>query len=726
MSLGDVLRRLLAHWKLLLLVPLVLGTTIFLLTRHEKKTYTSESTIYTGIASGYTLNGNAETDFFTTNNAFDNLLNLIKSRETKEEVAFQLLAHHLQMRDELNPELLNWNSLSRLHGLLPEALRRKLTGPTLAETLHRVRAYANANDSNELYKLLNSFDPTYSVDALGHVNASRIQSSDLIKLDYEAEDPAICRHTLQLTTQVFSEKYRGLRMDQTATVIRYYEGETAKALRALNAAEDKFLAFNRDNDIINYYEQTKYIAGEREGLYADITKIQLQYAAAQARLAAVERKLAGRNAALLSTGELLSQRRQLEQLQAQLAQQQVSARLGSSGAGAASAQALAQQIEQLSQAMRATVTEVYAKINSVEGLPSKSLVDEWLRNMLETTDNQAKMSVMLRRQQEFMAEYHKMAPLGATLKRIEREIELTQQTYLTLLKSLNDSRASQQNNKLTTDLKVVAPPFLPLHAKGGKRMVLVAGGAFGGFFCVAATLLGLGLLDKSLRRPSIAAARTGLPVLGVLPPAEAPDSFRTRALEHLTRQLLRRVGAHAGPAPYVVGVASMRGREGKTPLVQQLAARCQILGLHTLAMYPTGTALPTTTAETDALFYPAELAAVQRQNLAALTQGRAAEAQLVLLELPALLEAAYPVALLPELHLLLLTLSAARSWEEKDVTALAELRRETAAPVEAVLSGPGEYESRELLVAAPAPKRRSARFSLRRKRKVRQPTESTD
>jgi succinoglycan biosynthesis transport protein ExoP len=695
MSAADVLRLLRRYWRLLLAVPLVLGSTLFWLTRHEKKSYSSESTIYTGIASGYTLTGNSDTDFFTANNAFDNLLSLIKSRETKEEVAYRLLAYHLQMNDELNPALLKWNSLMRLHGLLPAALRHRLTGPTVEATATSVRAYATASDTNKVYRLLNSGDPVYSVDALGHVGAARINSSDLIKLDYEAEDPAICRHTLQLTTQVFTERYRALRMDQTGAVIRYYEVETEKALRALSTAERKFLAFNKGNDIINYYEQTKYIAGEREELYSDINKIEMQYAAAAAGLAAVEHKLAGRGAALQSTGELLRLRRQLEKLQAEIANQQLFGRLKETGSPVP-LQKLQAQVAGITEAMRATLNDHYSRLNSVEGIPSKGLLDEWLRNMLELTENQAKLTVMDKRKREFMAEYHKMAPLGAQLKIIEREIDLAQKTYLVLLNHLNDGRASQQNNKLTTDLKVVAPPFLPLHAKGGKRLALVAGGAFGGFFCVFITLLGLALLDKSLRKPDTASYQTGLPVLGLLPAAADAADYHEAAAAHLARQLLRRVSAHPGPAPYVVGVLSPRQHEGKTPLVRLLAERCRALGLPTLALYPTGSPIPPDYEH--ALPYAAEHATLHRWGLAELSCGRAAAYKLVIIEFPALLEATYPVTLLPQLHLALLVLQARRRWLPNDQLALAELQADTPAPVEVVLTGVARFDSTDLVI----------------------------
>ena len=707
MSLTDTMRLLLRHWKLLLAVPLVLAGSIFYFTRHQKQLYASETTIYTGIASGYTLTGNAESDYFTTSNAFDNLLSLLKSRETKEEVAYELLANHLQLK-ELNPALLGWNSLVRLREVLPARLRRRLTGPTLAATLGRVRAYATASDTNALYRLLNSHDAVYSVEALGKVNATRINASDLIKLDYEAEDAAICRHTLQLTTQVFTAQYRGLRVNQTAAVIRYYELETAKALNMLNTAEQKFLAFNRDNDIINYYEQTKYIAGEREYLYSDINKIEMQYAAATASLGAVDRKLAGRGAALLSTGELLQQRRQLEKLHTEVANRQLFARQGERGA-APEVKELQAQIAATAQAMRTTLTDHYAQVNSVAGIPSKGLLDKWLQNMLEAAENKAKLRVMQKRKGEFMAEYHKMAPLGARLKIIEREIDLAQKSYLVLLNHLNDSRATQHNNELTTALKVVAPAFLPLHAKGGKRLMLVAGGALGGFFFVAATLLGLGLLDSSLRKPSVAARHTGLPVLGVLPmpfpAAPEPDSYAYTSLDYLARQVLRKRGAEAGASPYVIGVVSPRRQEGKTSLVQALAHRCAAMGLTTLALYPGDAADADAGADTDAAtpppatgFYPPEMAAVQGWDLDTLSQHRAAGAQLVLIEFPALLEETYPAGLLARLQLVLLTLKASRTWQPKDQQALDHLRAATSAPVEVVLTGVDAFDSQEVLI----------------------------
>ncbi|RZK27332.1 MAG: hypothetical protein EOO63_13705, partial [Hymenobacter sp.] len=99
MNVQELVRRLLRHWPLLLLVPLVTVTSIYFFSRSQDKKYESDTVLYTGIASGYKIeggnNGSGE-GWQATTTAFDNLLSLINSRDTREEVALRLVAWQLQ------------------------------------------------------------------------------------------------------------------------------------------------------------------------------------------------------------------------------------------------------------------------------------------------------------------------------------------------------------------------------------------------------------------------------------------------------------------------------------------------------------------------------------------------------------------------------------------------------------------------------------------------------
>ena len=86
MSLLHVLRLLGRHWLLLTAVPLGMAAVVFLATRDLPREYAASTTLYTGFVSGYSIDSESgsRVDYLTTQTAFDNLIQLIKSRETVE------------------------------------------------------------------------------------------------------------------------------------------------------------------------------------------------------------------------------------------------------------------------------------------------------------------------------------------------------------------------------------------------------------------------------------------------------------------------------------------------------------------------------------------------------------------------------------------------------------------------------------------------------------------
>lgn len=707
MSLSDVIRLLARKWPLLALVPLILGVSTYFFARHLPKIYNSDTTIYTGIASGYSLAGTAQTDYNSTSNAFDNLINLIKARSTKEEVIYQLLATHLWQTSQ-QAALLGTGAYASLQEI-PAELRRELTGATQLTTLENVRRYALANTSNAIYQLLNSSNPTYSLAALNSLTAARIGTSDLIRLEFESYDPELCRYTLALATQVFLNQSRSLREGQTASVIEYYEAELIRAKTRLSKAESDNLAFNRDNNIINYDEQSKNVAAEREALATQLAQMNQEYAGAQAALQTINRKLGGRPLALLSSREVIEQRQKLSRLNAAIADQQLYSQQQEAGAVDKTKQ-LQAEADKTVKSMLNSVDDYYTHNTSTEGVSNKELLSEWMQDMVLVETNRAKLAVMNRRLQEFEHEYQRMAPLGATLKRIEREIDLAEKAYLTVLSSLNASKSSRQNTQLTaTHLKIIDPPNLPLAPKTSKLLLLVLLSTVGGFVFTTGLVLALGLLDKSLKTPLIATKRIGLPVAGIMldthiAPTKQLQASRQRSLDQLVRHILLKANTPPAPSPFVVGIFSVQRQEGKTTLCQALAQRCHEMGVQTLALYPDHDEIDDT-FDVPSLFYPSETAAVQGWPLDQLIQhavpkrmsaSSAPNIQIVLVEFPALREEALPVGVLRQLNLVFLTVPATRAWRLTDHQSVEYLRAATSAPVEVVLSGVAAHHGEEV------------------------------
>ena len=99
MTLFDFLRLAYRNFKWLFFIPTGMGILVFLLTMNQAKEYGVSSLVYTGIASGYNIESGEgdKVDYHSVNNAFDNLITIVKSQQTFEEVGLRLLSQHLLM-----------------------------------------------------------------------------------------------------------------------------------------------------------------------------------------------------------------------------------------------------------------------------------------------------------------------------------------------------------------------------------------------------------------------------------------------------------------------------------------------------------------------------------------------------------------------------------------------------------------------------------------------------
>ena len=76
---------------------LIIGTTIITLaviylTRNMRGNYYVESTLYTGVVSGYSIEASGKMDWAAAQNAMDNLINIIQAESTLKRVSMRLFA----------------------------------------------------------------------------------------------------------------------------------------------------------------------------------------------------------------------------------------------------------------------------------------------------------------------------------------------------------------------------------------------------------------------------------------------------------------------------------------------------------------------------------------------------------------------------------------------------------------------------------------------------------
>ena len=681
MSFVHFIRILLRNIKWLLVIPFIIAFSIFYFTRYEKKIYSSESVIYTGIASGYNLSGYSKSDYFATSNAFDNLLSIINSRDTKEQVAVELLSNHLFLK-KLDLSILSWGANDALSKIIPDSVREKLVKPTLDETIHTVNNFMQANDTNLIYKLINSGrNPFYSVEALQEIKAIRISSSDLIKISYETNDAAICKHTLELLIATFIKKQKLLRVTQTDSVVAYFEKGTLSAFKKLDSIEQVFLDFNRQNDIINFNEQTKAITEEKQNINTLDHTLQMNQLASGSALNKVNDNIKGRIYQTIYGSEIMAEREKLSDVYNKIAVVEVIGQNNISDGQKKYVDSLRSVSVAIEKNLKTSIDKLYIQSNTPNGIPTKSVLDEWLKTTLAFEESKARLSAMGKRKKDFNEEFKKLAPIGAILKKIERKITVAEQEYLEMLHGLNQARLTQQNNELTSKLTILDPPYLPLKPNPSKRLLQIVLGFFAGFILVLAIILADTLINQTLQEPIRARKLIGLPIACIYPLTNSSPEFLARANRRLLQQVLLQVNDKEKPS--VIGIISIQRGEGKSTIANIWKQELTHFG------------------------FPVKITAWQKDYRYNEQEG------VVLLELPALEDMVLTNNMLPEAIPVFLVCRANRIWNKMDRDLLAIFRKSVSITPLVILNGVETDFAEEYIGEAPK-KRTSIRALIKR------------
>ncbi len=636
MKIIDIIRLIRKHIVLLLVSPVILAGLVILLTQNPNFKYASETTLYTGIASGSSVEMDKSFNFFATNTAFDNLINVLKSRETQQEVAIRLFSQHL-MLDKPDPQYISPKSYAELMRITPDCIRKLVVKKTNSagqvknlqyaytksdsglarkdsfsfdkmndttnvnsvpasidiaayeQTVKNITDYALSNDTNFVYRLLNFDHPHYSIKAINAINAQRISNSDLVKVKYETDDPGVCQQTLEILTDVCIRNYKNIKENRSDAVVKYFEFQLNQASGRLRVAEDKLLEFNKANNIINYYEQSKAVAVVKEDLDVEYNNKRIKLAGVNASIKNLEEKLGNQRLIHLESSELIEKRNQLGDLTYQINSIETFG-LKDNKADEKLTD-LKMHAEKLKGEIKKSVSVLYSATNTIEGLPISTILNDWITNVIEAENLKAGLEVQADRIKEFQKQYAIYAPAGANIKRIEREISVSEQEFLEILHGLNLAKLKMQDNELSSNIKAVDPPFFPISPIPTKRKILVIVGALLGIMIVLGVILVLEYFDDSLLRPSKAVKRIKLLNIGVLPKIRM-DAKRINLpfiVNRLLEMMIQKINLQTSVAEPVLAtktilVFSTLSQEGKSFVTENLARKYKIQGKKVLLL----------------------------------------------------------------------------------------------------------------------------------------------
>lgn len=483
-------------------------------TQFITKTYTVNTSIYTGITSSSGLEDSERQDWQSINNTFDNIVNLTKSKGTLEKVSLKLFAQDLAFgNSQEDNTYITAKNYQALFAKIPNEIKELIVRDSLDKTINNLIVYKENLPRGYLYELFNGYAAYYSHDALSKIEIKRLGKSDLIDISYQSADPGITLNTVKLVSEELRLSYESLRYKTTNDIISYYENELGKLRSQLNNMENDLTHYNIENNIINYVEQTKSIAGSYANFENRYEETMRSYETSLKLLEELDKYMKTRTDLITTNDEFIKALADITTINGKITEIET---FTSEEKQVEDTELLKYKEDLINAEKR--IGLLTDKINnykeSKEGISIDGLVQEWLRQTIINVKAKAELNILDKRKESFQEQYKVFSPIGTVINRQTREIKIVEESYLQVLHALNMAKLKQKNILLTSaTLNTISAPTFPLMSDKSKRMLLIVAACIGSMIFILGLNLVVELLDRTLRDSERAKRLTGIPIL---------------------------------------------------------------------------------------------------------------------------------------------------------------------------------------------------------------------
>ena len=565
------------RWYLIIL-PLIALVVAWFMTRNMDRVYDTNTTIYTGMITGYNIEGGTGAAGGNAQTNITNLMLIITTDNTIHEVSLRLFARCMMYGNpNKDNNYISAEHFRALNNTVPADVKALINKNSEAATYANLKAYEKPTQDNYLFGILN-YHPYFGINSItSRLKVLQLNKSDIIDIGYTANDAGIAYNTLDILNDVFARQYQQLRFGETTNVIKFFEREVARLYRLLTGAEDDLIRYNVEKRIINYGEQTKQLSGMDATQQLSDNEQLMNYTTSKAMLDYLERQLGNRAKIIRANKDFTDQVTDISRIQSRIS----NLKLMNSEGGAndvESQQELAKAERMLQTAMtrvKELTKDIEAGSYSAEtGVKASDMISRWLDQVLLLEKTKAEMSAqdIMRSKLDKQILYY--APIGATISRKDRHISFIEGNYMEMLRALNNARLRQRNLQMSTaTLRVLNPPMFPMNAQPTNRLMILLGAFMLTFVLTALYFFIIELLDRTLRDRMRSERITKIPVMGCFP-KESNLRYRryNKTINDMAlRQLSKALLPHFKEGQQnVLNLLSTDAANGKSYLAQEL------------------------------------------------------------------------------------------------------------------------------------------------------------
>lgn len=467
------------YW--LIIVPLVVGIITVFFTRDMPKNYSVKTEVYTGIVSGTSSLNSDETvnpNWNVMLNAMDNLINIVTSQNTLNNVSLRLLSqHYVHGEEDRDNDYIKAENYKNLLKITPSEVLNLVDKTSEDKTFDNLLSYQNSDYQNFIYTLFNGSYKYYSYEKLSRINVKRMGVSDMIEFKYESDDPGITYHTISILTEEFIKQYDDLRFGQANNTIKFLERELSVQQEKLRMAEDSLARYTQDNRIVDYDLQAQSIVSLSEALESRHRDILLEYSAAEGALLKLESQMDKQSKQMRNNREFLKKLEDVSVLASQITRMEVFQDQSLDrieGQDQKKLGALKKKLEQEENEFKNASEQISENKYTTEGVPMSDIVNQWAEEALRFEKARSELEVIESQKELLDEEYAKLLPHNFSLKKKDRDITFEENSYLALLNSLNAAKLKQKSLQMTSaNLKTITPPVYPQHPISNKRSISI-------------------------------------------------------------------------------------------------------------------------------------------------------------------------------------------------------------------------------------------------------------
>ncbi len=565
------------RWYLIIL-PLIALIVAWFVTRNMERVYDANTTIYTGMITGYNLEGGVGTGGGTSQINITNLMLLMTTDVTIHEVSLRLFARCMMYGNpSKDNNYISSEHFRQLSATVPTDVKALINHNSEQATYANLKAYERPSQDNYLFGLVN-YHPWFGINNItSRLKVMQLQKSDIIDIAYSCNDAGIAYNTIDILNEVFARQYQQLRFGETNDVIKFFEREVARLYKILTGAEDDLIRYNVSKRIINYGEQTKVLAGmDGNQQVSDNTQL-MNYTTAKSLMDYLERQLGDRAKIIRANRDFTDQVTDISRIQSRISNLRLMNSEG--GEGNVESQLELAKAEKLLQDRTVRVKELTRDIeagnfSTETGVKASDILSRWLEQVLLLEKTKAEMSAQDIMRQKIDRQILYYAPIGATLGRKDRHIGFIEANYMEMLRALNSARLRQRNLQMTTaKLRVLNPPMFPMNAQPTNRMMILLGAFLLTFALTALYFFIIELLDRTLRDRMRSERITKVPVMGCFPKESTLRyrRFNKTIADMALRQLSKSLLPHFKEGQQnVLNLISTDAGNGKSYIAQEL------------------------------------------------------------------------------------------------------------------------------------------------------------